>query len=146
MTPLGIKRKYKARILRILENLAAALRHAGIETSKPEDYSGDDYVFGFMTTAEKANDQIRVDFKIAESEQYDGTKDGVNFLVSLVWYGGLIIGDYSPYNFTPSVWLGRDDKAAVEHRFCLMEEMDVAGTVGTIKEAIKRKQSQPARA
>ena len=55
--------------------------------------------------------------EIAESLEYEGTREGINFSVIIVQWGGRLIGEFAPFNYTPRVWVDLRDPGVVEERF-----------------------------
>src|SRR6266478_1460728 len=106
MTVLGIKRKYKNRILAILNRIAEVLRQAGCDVEGPWDLSGDDYRWELQAN------NIDISITICESETYDGEPNGINFALDIVEEGGRILGGLTPYNYTDAVWVSRSDSEA----------------------------------
>jgi hypothetical protein len=106
---------------------------AGMKTDEPVDMSGDDYSWSLQawrpnSTADE--DRIDISVEIAEALAY-GDEDqpyGVNFSLSIVEWGGLILGGLSPYNYTDEVWVDARDADAVAARWQILERADM-GTI-----------------
>jgi hypothetical protein len=128
MTPEEINDKYKDRIFKILSSIKSSCEEAGLFVSTPSDFSDDDYRYQLMVTESPDDEEydkgVDVTFIIAESENWDGEENGINFMVDIVSYEGQIIGGLCPYNYTQDVWVSRDDEDAIEQRFQLMEQAD----------------------
>ncbi len=129
MTPETIMRKYRERIVAIMERIADVLREEGYLVGGPEFWDGDDYRWVLLVHVDGDSDKlgdedVDISFKLCESEEYDGTPGGVNFALDIVQVGGRIIGGLTPFNYTERCWVPRNDSEAVEERFRIMEQAD----------------------
>lgn len=125
MTPAGIYRKYKGRIRKILRNIGKVLKEEGHKVEGPFDMTADHYQWSLIVDGDTNNQQgIDISFTIAESEEWDGEEGGVNFMLDVVEWGGRILGGLCPYNYSPQVWVDRNDPEAIEERFKIMEDAD----------------------
>jgi hypothetical protein len=137
----AIRQKYDVRIRTILGHMKELLVEAGYQTSEPDDMSGSEstgFRWGLMvykkgTPEEPDNDDVDITFELNCSEECDGEENGLQFSVTIVSYGGRIIGGLSPYNYTADVWVPRDDDEAIERRFALFEQADAAGIVDLVR-------------
>jgi len=131
----AVKDRYAERILKVLESIRASLQEAGYHVEEPFDMSGDDYRWSMLVRVESkpdgdyANGDVDITFEIAESEQFEGTEEGINFSIDVVEYGGRIRGGLTPYNYTEDVWANLDDTDAIEDRFAIFEQADPADIV-----------------
>jgi len=130
MTPAGIYRKYKSRIRKTLESIKNVLQEAGHKVDGPLDMTDDEYRWSLI-----ANDNVDITFAIAESEECDGSENGVNFTVSVVDHEGRILGGLTPYNYTSECWVDRKDSEAIEERFQVVEAADPYDLVGLLETA-----------
>lgn len=139
MSPSKIKRKYEKRILAILNRYRDALVAAGFDVDEPSDMTCDYFQWSMNVKFEGMED-VGIDFKIAESEYWDGEKGGVNFMLDIVAMGGLILGGLAPYNYTDDCWVPRKDDEAIDRRFRIMEDAsEYADEVVRLIEAHKNK-------
>lgn len=126
----AVKDRYAERIVKVMERIRAELQEAGYHTEGPDEIFGDDYRWALLARIESkpgedfANGDVDITFEIAESEQFEGTEDGINFSVNVVEYGGRIRGGLTPYNYTEDVWVSLDDDEAIEDRFAIFEQAD----------------------
>lgn len=129
MSPAQIKKRYATRIVAILNKIRDLLVEQGWQCDDVTDNECDYYEWGFAcdtgVEAEYDGGKISIDFKIAESEYWDGEKGGVNFMLDIVAFGGRILGGLTPFNYTPEVWVKRRDAEAIETRFKLMEDASI---------------------
>ena len=125
MTPFKINRKYRPRILAILNKVAELLRSHKFQVVGPTDMADDTYAYSLFVKSRK----IDIRFTICESEHWDGEKGGVSFQLDITEFGGRVLGGFCPLNYTDKVWVSRKDKDAVEERFKLMERMDITEIV-----------------
>ena len=135
MNTKPIADKYNARIRSILGDMRKDLIQQGFKVTQVWFDEGDDYRWFFLANPRidpsQAEDNQTVDLsiRISESEAFEGTDEGINFSFSAVECGGRIIGDFTPHNFTPQVWVSLDNEEAIEARFCEFESCDFS-TVG----------------
>lgn len=129
MTPEQIKNKYEERIVTLLQKLVTVLTANDFTVDEPCDMSDDTYRWAFTvrfgdSEKNEKNEENDVDFifTICESEQCDGTKNGVNFMLDITTVGGSCLGGVTPYNYTDRVWVNRNEENEIEDRFKLMEE------------------------
>ena len=146
MTPEQIKDKYEARIMVILNKMSNALKEAGFVCDEPSFMGGDEYDWSFCIHVDEdpqelAEEDIDVSFRIAESETYDGSTGGVNFMLSFVEVGGRIVGECIPENYTDKVWVPRGSEKGVEKRFRCMEAIESEGAVYLVKEHVDQVKS-----
>jgi hypothetical protein len=117
-----------------------ALRDADLYPNDPFDMSGDDYQWAlsvFPTHEQVHEELIDIQFDIAEARSYgDDPEDGINFGITIVKWGGEIIGGLTPYNYTPECWVSANDPDAVEDRFGILENADIQDLVGLILENV----------
>ncbi|HEX2986703.1 MAG TPA: hypothetical protein VHS06_00795 [Chloroflexota bacterium] len=135
----AIHEQYSPRIQALLEGLASALRHAGYTVAGPDDSSGyEDFVWRMLVTTgerqEPQDDDIDVHFWICDSESWAGDNGGISVLLDLVTFGGRLVGQFCPMNYTPKVWVPREDPDAIEERFVSMEHLDIDSTVALVQE------------
>ena len=125
-----INDKFKVQIAIILAGIAEALREDGWKVGEVCDMSCDDYRYSILASqydadpSELNEDDVDITFEICESEEYDGTENGVNFAVQVVTVGGRIIGGLTPYNYTDRCWVDAGDAEAVEERFNILAQAD----------------------
>ena len=122
-----IRERYASRIVGILTVIQSHLCEAGFETDDPCEMSCDDYRWSLLVyrDGKPGNDaDVDITLEIAESLQFEGTEDGINFSIHVVETGGRILGTLCPYNYTPDVWVDAGDTDAIEARFKLVEDAD----------------------
>ena len=124
MTPSQINKKYAARAARILESIRAILIHEGYSVDAPIDMSDEDFRLSMVVLPDltAGREEVDISLTIANSELWDGSKGGVNFMVDIVGESGQILGGCCPYNYTSDVWVPRKDPAGIEARFKLLED------------------------
>jgi hypothetical protein len=136
MKVAGIKRKYVKRIRAILNAIKASLVEAGLEVEGPYDMTADDYCWSLIATyGPGENDKADVSFRIFESQEYDGSDEGINFGIDVVEFGGRILGGLTPYNYTPDVWVDLNDTEGIEERFRIIEQADPDDVVPLLERA-----------
>lgn len=126
-----IAKEYEPRILALLESMRGALQEEEcLSVSEPSelgDYRWSILVQRVGATQDLHNDDVDVSVQICESEEYDGSENGVNFAVDVVTVGGAILGGLTPYNYTDQCWVSRDDSDAVAERFDCIADADLGG-------------------
>jgi len=131
--------EYGPRILTLLKEVREICTEAGLHCpDEPFDMSADDFRWClkvFRTEDENDYDNlVDVSVEIAEAREYgDDPEDGINFGLSIVEWGGRILGGLTPYNYTPECWVSAHDSAAVEDRFRILED----SYLGEIPDLIK---------
>jgi hypothetical protein len=133
----------KDRIKAIMEKIRDACKEAGlVPDAEPFDMSCDEYQWALIVRKEKRptvddRDYTDVDYdvtlKVCESEEYDGTENGITFAVDVCTVGGRIVGGLSPYNYSDQCWVSVADADAVEERFAIIENADPADLADLIK-------------
>lgn len=127
----AVKDRYAERIVKVMERIRAELQEAGYHTEGPDEMFGDDYRWALLVRVVSepgqypvADGDIDITLQIAESMQFEGTEDGINFSLDVVEVGGRILGGLTPYNYTNDVWVDVSDDDAVEWRFSIFEQAD----------------------
>jgi len=129
-----------ARMTRLLAPRALALlervREAcpDVPFTDPEDRSCDSDVRWGMDYAVDDTTGVGVDVEAHLSEECDGSSAGVNVGLHIVAFGGQIIGQCTPHNYTDLCWVRRNDLAAVGARMAELECVDVSGVQSMILE------------
>ena len=126
-----VKAVYEPRILGLLNRIRAELEEAGFEVGEPHECSDEEFEWWLTVylpddDPEDLADRDLVDirFVIEESKAYGDDEKGITFAIHIVHFGGAYLGSYSPYNYTPEVWVPLDDPEAIEERFRLMEQVE----------------------
>lgn len=124
---------YAERVQRIYDRSLRAKMEAALNVARgkfvadgytvrgPYDLSDDTFRWAITVEGNGLTEAIDVTIEIAESLAYDGSTDGVNVGLSLVEYGGRIVGDLTPYNYTPEVWVDIRDHAGIHERMRIIE-------------------------
>jgi len=130
-----IKAKYEPRALAVLNNIREELTTAGYTVSEPFELDDDDAGRWDMVVepSEGREEVIDISFHFAESENWDGEKGGINFMLDVVSEGGRMLGGLTPYNYTESCWVKRNNPSAIEERFSIMEQADPFEVVGLVE-------------
>lgn len=126
----------RERMTEALRTLGAAFTDAGYELQTPEPYdlSSDDYRWAITVHGNGLSEPVDVSITLAESADYDGTTDGVNFALDIVAEGGRLLGGLTPFNYTPDVWAALDDPAEIDYRLAIIEQADPASAVALVNE------------
>jgi hypothetical protein len=133
-----LRNQFESRIKAILARTARAFDIAKLKTTEPDELSDACYRWSFgIKTGQGDEDWIDFSFFIAESKEYDGSLDGINFMTDMVAWGGECVGGISPYNYTPDVWVDLDDEDAIEERFRILENADENDAVAVVKDWLK---------
>lgn len=134
-----IKAKYEKRIIALLNAQRKVLRDEGIKTSRVYEMSDQEYAYTYVIYDGKThkyarNGDIDVTFTIAESENREGTDEGIAFALDLVEYSGLIVGGMTPYNYSDELWIPLSDEDAIEERFNLFERANNDSLLNLVQE------------
>jgi hypothetical protein len=131
----GIKNKFEPKIRKVLEAMREVLKNEGYAVGEVYDMHDDVYRWSFLVCRDKSvegdynpsdlqDNDVDITFIIAESHEYDGTENGLNFMVNIVEVGGSILGGMCPFNYTEDVWVDINDPDAIEERFSYFEQSD----------------------
>lgn len=77
------------------------------------------------------------------SEDYGDPNGGVTFGLHTVGWGGEILGQCTPHNYSPEVWVRRNDLDAVNARLTELESVDLSGIQATILDHLSRRCISP---
>lgn len=124
----GIKVEYSDRAITVLNEIKAVCERAGMPCDEPGPMHDDTYRWAMSVWRTEADKQegyekcIDVWLEIAEAHEYgDEPDDGVNFGISITEWGGRILGDLTPHNYTDECWVAASDADAVEERWLEIE-------------------------
>lgn len=140
-----IKDDYDERIMAKLEQIRQDALATGWTAGPSYRMHDDDYRWSFACwpTAERdSNDAGTIDctIEIGEASGYgdDDQPFGMSFRLDVVEYGGVILGQFAPYNYTPEVWVDGRDAAAVEERWLHIEQGTTAFVADLLANAHQR--------
>lgn len=125
-----IETKYKPQMERIIGEIKQLFEEEGYSTSEVDDYSDEHLRLDFVvykngeTEEGPEEDDVDISFQVAPSLYFDGSLEGVNFMVDIVSVGGNMIGGLIPYNYSDDVWADINDESAVEERFNIFNNTD----------------------
>lgn len=125
----SIAKEYGPKIIALLTRIGTICRDAGFNTDEPYDFSDDTFRWSLVVWHGERVDNNMIDFtiEISEAQQYgDEPEDGITFGLMIVEYGGRIVGQMTPYNYTPQCWVSAHDASAVAERWQIMEEADLS--------------------
>jgi len=137
LTSEEIKDKYEKRILLILSDITDCLKDGGEgwKVGAVDEMHDDEYCWGMLISKTDENpselneDDIDIKLTILESEHNDGEEEGMSFSLEAVTVGGSQVARLCPYNYTEKVWVPRANAKAVEERFNIIQQADVAELV-----------------
>jgi hypothetical protein len=131
-----VYRRYKPRILGLLDGVRAAFEAAGYRLDASFEMSDEEYQWRLDGGPEPQNPDVSVGITIIESRVRDGEDDlGINFSLDITGKDGVVLGGYTPYNYSPEVWVSRKDPSAIEARWQSFEEACVpSAIVETVRE------------
>jgi len=132
----AVKDRYSDRILAILARIRDALRGAGLQCDDPEAMHCDRFEWSLGVGPTKPRDGV-VNFSITEEPDYEGEGTGITFHLTILEDGGRVLGVFSPFNFTPDVWIDVADADAIEDRFALFEGLDPLEIVASLAGAVR---------
>ncbi len=123
------------RALALLERVREACPQ--VPFTVPEDESGDDLRWGMWHESGEA-EGVDAYVEAHLSEDYGDRSGGVNVGLHIIGSGGEIIGMVCPCNYTPEVWVSRNDLAAVHARMSELECVDLSGLQDMVIEHLAR--------
>jgi hypothetical protein len=131
-----VYRRYKPRILGLLDEVRATFEEAGYRLDEPFEMSDEEYQWRLDGGPEPRNPNISVRITIIESRVRDGEDDhGINFSLDIPGKHGEVLGGYTPYNYRPEVWANRKDPSAIEARWRSFEAVCApSAIVDTVRE------------
>jgi len=124
------------RALALLERVREACPQ--VPFTIPEDESGDDVRWG-MWHERSEGDGVETYIESHLSEEYGDRSGGVTFGLHIVGWGGEILGQCTPHNYSPEVWVPRNDLAAVDARLAELESVDLSGVQDMILDHLARR-------
>ncbi len=124
------------RALALLERVREACPE--VNFAEPADESGDDVRWG-MWHEFGDGDGVDVYVEAHLSEDYGDRGGGVAFGFHMTGWGGEIIGMCTPRNYTPEVWVPRNNMSSVDARLRELESLDVSGVQDMIFAHLSRR-------
>jgi hypothetical protein len=131
--------EYVPRMMAKLAEVMRELVDSGFEVDGPYDTTSDDFRCELFATGNGLGETVSVSLEIAESIEYDGTEDGVSFVLDIVAEGGEIIGGLTPYNYSPEVWVSLADHEAINVRWAIIDQAPVSDIAYLIEQYRDRK-------
>jgi hypothetical protein len=124
---------YQPKMREILESIRKEAVARGYLCDEPFDMTDECYRWSVLVrpggTPKDADVGVDVAIQIAESHAYGDGEAGLNFMLDMVEYGGLIVGGLAPYNYTSDCWVPVDDDEAVAYRWRIFSDAFDASTV-----------------
>lgn len=137
----AIAATYGPKALALLARIRDVVIAAGYECTEPYDLSSDDHRWSMLVTrpGDPQDNGVDISVEIAEQVGYEGEDApwGINFGISIVHYGGLILGGLMPYNFTEQCWVDSRDEGAVGERWAIVDTAEPEGILPLIKEGVE---------
>lgn len=133
-----VYRRYRLRILGLLDQVRTAFEAAGYRLDEPYEMSDEEYRWLLDGGTDPRNPDISFGITILESRVRDGQDDlGINFSLEITGRDGKVLGGWTPYNYSPEVWASRKDPSAIEARWRLFEEAcSPSAIVETVRERL----------
>lgn len=120
----GLKNRFDSDIRGLMEWWRQKLEETGFAVDvSPECWGDEEWMWDMAVQPPDGSLLVGVTVTLAESAARDGTDEGYNWMVEAVVNDGLIVGTFSPYNFTPDVWTDDDDE--LNRRFEMVSECDL---------------------
>lgn len=124
-----IKDQYEDKALAFLKRCKAVLDEAGFATGEPFDMHSDTYQWKLIVNPNDDDKSIDITLEISEALEYGDSVNypfGISFGLMIVEYGGLIRGQFQPFNYTPQCWVDGLDDVAVEQRWQYFDSADLS--------------------
>lgn len=132
--------KYEPRILAVLGNVREVFVGGGWTLlGKPYHMLDEEHSWWVTflppgaAPGEVRDDAVDVRFEVNEQCVHDADGEGVTFRVDVTRYGGAVLGELSPGNYTEECWLSLDDPGAIEERFKIFERADPGEVVALVR-------------
>jgi hypothetical protein len=143
-----IREQYRDRVKKVLLGLKEELERFSWYCSR-NPYEMDAGEWAILVTRDPCHlgpqgqfDNLDVEIKalIMNSKEWDGTRGGTAFHISVTSYGGEIVGGFAPHNYSEDVWASVEDSLAVEERMKLLEQIDPTSMLNMLRKWIKGRQ------
>lgn len=127
-----IKDAYEYRALAFLRKCAGALTSAGYFPNEPLPMHGDDYEWSMGVWFDKDmtdyENSASVTLTLQEARSYgdDDHPYGITFGLMITEYGGRVLGQFQPFNYTPDCWVDARDDKAVSERWAQLRNCDIS--------------------
>lgn len=128
---LLLANEYSERALAILTNIGQICEDAGMKVDGEaherfdDDFAWSMVLFRTPDGPHEDTDIIDVTLELNEAREY-GDGDGIAWGIMIVEYGGRILGQLQPFNYTEQCWVPLDSAEAIEERFKLLEDAEYA--------------------
>jgi len=114
--------------LTLLRRVRGVLLAEGYTVTEPEwEKCTDDLRWDMVVNPDGEGSAV-ISITAPVEEDYEGDEPerqlGMSFRFDVVKYGGEIVGELSPFNYTDEVWVPRNDAAALQERFDLLVSAD----------------------
>lgn len=133
-----VAHRYWDRALDFLKALRDACEALGLEVTGPHSEDYDEQTWSLEVAPQFDHSLVDVEFRVLESVQRDGTYEGLSFGLTIVEFGGALVGEWLPGNGSDFLWIDPRDQARLEERFRAATRMDFPSTARLIAEAIAR--------
>jgi hypothetical protein len=136
------EQEFRPRMVKLLTRWADAAKAEGYDVSGPYDLSDDDFRWCVTLRGNgipEEDEAVDVSLEIAESLEYEGSIDGINFGLDIVAYGGEVIGGLTPYNYSDHCWVPLDEPEQLSGRLKIIEDADIGAGLGLIADWKERK-------
>jgi len=134
----AIADRYDGRCLELLTQIQAALAEEVAFEQGPFAETLDDFRWSLVGLRAYDGMKIHLTIILAESAQYDGEDEfGINWRLEVVEESGRELIGWSPFNYTPNVWVDARDELRVEERFAYFAAIDMV----TLTDAVAREAS-----
>lgn len=135
----AVRKEYEPKILGLLRNIGQVCQGAGLTAKEPYSMCDDEYRWSLTVYRDKAgkdlDSAVDISVVLAEGREYDGGDGfGINFGLSVVEYGGRILGGLEPFNYTPDVWVDARLPLLVKDRWQIMQDADMTAIPALILE------------
>ncbi len=147
MTDDELEARYEPKIKRLFRDICdEALERGDYHCMGPDAIHNDEFQWRMvLVPADQEPEDAGVDvaITIAESGPRGDEPGGVNFAMDVTSYQGEIVGGLVPYNYTPDVWVDRNDVDAVDNRWDVFQNGSDPGAILDSIEEWHEKQRKP---
>lgn len=113
-----VRKMYGPKMIKAMHTLSVSLKADMAELNPSDEWEMDADSYSVVLCCKPSGrEPFDISFSICESTDYEGIEGGYTFRVDVVEDGGLILGEFSPYNYTEEVWC--KSLSTIKERFAL---------------------------
>lgn len=124
-----LARAYEPKAIAFLNRIRALCADHAIITLEPADNSADEWVWSTAAWLDgRKGEAVEIKVSMQEEREFEGGDGwGFTFVLSLIGWGGEVLGEVAPFNFTPYVWVDGRVEEALDDRWQEVESCNIDG-------------------